>query len=73
MTYETQIVPPQVLVISPEVQSALAAGRPVVALESTIITHGAFIFSPFYAFLSHLQHMHFLFPFWVRVAKRVRP
>ena len=28
------------LSISPEVQQALAAGRPVVALESTIISHG---------------------------------
>ena len=28
------------LEVSPEVQSALAAGRPVVALESTIISHG---------------------------------
>ena len=28
------------LSISPAVQSALDAGRPVVALESTIITHG---------------------------------
>ena len=26
--------------ISPEVQEALAAGKPVVALESTIISHG---------------------------------
>jgi pseudouridine-5'-phosphate glycosidase len=26
--------------ISPAVQAALAAGRPVVALESTIISHG---------------------------------
>ena len=28
------------LTFSPEVEAALAAGRPVVALESTIITHG---------------------------------
>ena len=28
------------LSISPDVKKALAAGRPVVALESTIITHG---------------------------------
>lgn len=28
------------LLITPEVEAALAAGRPVVALESTIITHG---------------------------------
>ncbi len=28
------------LVIAPEVQAALAAGRPVVALESTVISHG---------------------------------
>jgi pseudouridine-5'-phosphate glycosidase len=28
------------LAIAPEVAAALAAGRPVVALESTIITHG---------------------------------
>ena len=28
------------LSISPEVKKALAAGKPVVALESTIITHG---------------------------------
>ena len=26
--------------IAPEVQEALAAGKPVVALESTIISHG---------------------------------
>lgn len=32
--------PPSLIVISQEVQSALAAGRPVVALESTIISHG---------------------------------
>ena len=30
----------QYLSVSPEVQEALAAGRPVVALESTIISHG---------------------------------
>lgn len=30
----------QVLHISPEVQHALKAGQPVVALESTIISHG---------------------------------
>ena len=28
------------LAVSPEVQEALAANRPVVALESTIISHG---------------------------------
>lgn len=28
------------LILSPEVQDALASGRPVVALESTVITHG---------------------------------
>src|SRR5690606_11240070 len=28
------------LVVSPEVQDALAAGRPVVALETTIVSHG---------------------------------
>ncbi len=28
------------IVIHPEVQAALAAGKPVVALESTIVTHG---------------------------------
>ena len=28
------------LSIGPEVKQALAAGKPVVALESTIITHG---------------------------------
>lgn len=28
------------LTLSPEVAAALAAGRPVVALESTIVTHG---------------------------------
>ena len=28
------------LIISDEVRDALAAGRPVVALESTLITHG---------------------------------
>ena len=31
---------PELLSIHPDVQKALAAGRPVVALESTIITHG---------------------------------
>jgi len=30
----------EVLQVAPEVQEALAAGKPVVALESTIITHG---------------------------------
>src|SRR4051794_10463485 len=30
----------QAFVIAPEVRDALAAGRPIVALESTIITHG---------------------------------
>ncbi|MBR1381945.1 MAG: pseudouridine-5'-phosphate glycosidase, partial [Paludibacteraceae bacterium] len=30
----------QFLSISPEVQAALEAGKPVVALESTIISHG---------------------------------
>jgi len=30
----------QYLEIHPEVQSALADGKPVVALESTIISHG---------------------------------
>lgn len=33
-------VPSALLAIAPEVADALAAGRPVVALESTIITHG---------------------------------
>ncbi|KAK0657658.1 Indigoidine synthase A like protein-domain-containing protein [Cercophora newfieldiana] len=33
--------PPSVLHISPEVKDALATNRPVVALESTIYTHGA--------------------------------
>ena len=28
------------LVVSPEVREAVAAGKPVVALESTIISHG---------------------------------
>ncbi len=28
------------LAVSPEVQAALDAGKPVVALESTIISHG---------------------------------
>ena len=32
--------PSPFLIVSPEVADALAAGRPVVALESTIITHG---------------------------------
>src|SRR5262245_63542869 len=31
---------PPLLVIAEEVEAALAAGRPVVALESTIIAHG---------------------------------
>jgi len=31
---------PAVLDVSPEVADALHAGRPVVALESTIISHG---------------------------------
>ena len=30
----------QLLDVAPEVADALAAGRPVVALESTLITHG---------------------------------
>ncbi len=30
----------QPFICSPAVQAALSAGRPVVALESTIITHG---------------------------------
>ena len=30
----------QYLDVSPEVAAALAAGKPVVALESTIISHG---------------------------------
>lgn len=35
------MIPPQIpLVLSPEVAAAQAAGSPVVALESTIITHG---------------------------------
>jgi pseudouridine-5'-phosphate glycosidase len=33
-------VPSHLLALAPEVAEALAAGRPVVALESTIITHG---------------------------------
>lgn len=33
-------VPPRLLALAPEVADALAAGRPVVALESTIVTHG---------------------------------
>jgi pseudouridine-5'-phosphate glycosidase len=32
--------PPSELVLSPEVADALAAGRPVVALESTLLAHG---------------------------------
>ncbi len=32
--------PPHLIDLAPEVREALAAGRPVVALESTIITHG---------------------------------
>jgi hypothetical protein len=32
--------PPSILTIHPEVSDALAHGRPVVALESTVITHG---------------------------------
>ena len=31
---------PDWLTVSPEVSDALTAGRPVVALESTLITHG---------------------------------
>jgi pseudouridine-5'-phosphate glycosidase len=34
------VSPNQLLSLSPDVADALAAGRPVVALESTIITHG---------------------------------
>src|SRR5215218_6957091 len=33
-------MPPAWLTVSDEVAAALAAGRPVVALESTLITHG---------------------------------
>ena len=33
-------IPSRLLALAPEVAEALAAGRPVVALESTIITHG---------------------------------
>ncbi|WP_018262048.1 pseudouridine-5'-phosphate glycosidase [Methylobacterium sp. WSM2598] len=33
-------MPPSLLDIAPEVRAALAAGAPVVALESTIVTHG---------------------------------
>src|SRR6187455_2477215 len=33
-------MPPDWLTVSDEVAAALAAGRPVVALESTLITHG---------------------------------
>jgi pseudouridine-5'-phosphate glycosidase len=34
------MISPQAVSVSPEVREALAAGRPVVALESTIIAHG---------------------------------
>ena len=33
-------IPSSHLVISDEVKEAMASGKPVVALESTIITHG---------------------------------
>jgi pseudouridylate synthase len=33
-------IAPRLLAVAPEVADALAAGRPVVALESTIVTHG---------------------------------
>ena len=32
--------PEALLVVSPEVAEAVAAGRPVVALETTVVTHG---------------------------------
>jgi pseudouridylate synthase len=34
------MIPAELLAVSPEVADALRAGRPVVALESTLITHG---------------------------------
>ena len=36
----TPVAPHPALALAPEVAEALAAGRPVVALESTIISHG---------------------------------
>lgn len=36
----THSLPTQFLVVSPEVEEALGSGKPVVALESTLITHG---------------------------------
>ena len=33
-------IPAGLLDVAPEVEGALAAGRPVVALESTLISHG---------------------------------
>lgn len=37
---ETQLIPAELLRVSPKVADALASGRPVVALESTVISHG---------------------------------
>ena len=34
------VIPQDLLRVSPKVQSAIASGRPVVALETTIVTHG---------------------------------
>jgi pseudouridine-5'-phosphate glycosidase len=38
--HATLSIPSRLLAIAPEVAAALAEGRPVVALESTIVTHG---------------------------------
>jgi pseudouridine-5'-phosphate glycosidase len=38
--HDARPVPSRLLALAPEVAAALAAGRPVVALESTIVTHG---------------------------------
>ncbi|MGV8988383.1 MAG: pseudouridine-5'-phosphate glycosidase [Cypionkella sp.] len=40
MTHSHQVLSPDVLTYSPEVMAARADDRPIVALESTIITHG---------------------------------
>ncbi|MGG5259505.1 pseudouridine-5'-phosphate glycosidase [Phycicoccus avicenniae] len=40
MTTASPATPHPMLAVAPEVREALAAGRPVVALESTIISHG---------------------------------
>lgn len=48
------------VVISAEVSIALKSGKPVVALESTIISHGSFSFFCFFNLFS-LSHCHCLF------------